>query len=80
MAPVIRGAAEVFCRVLAEVEVRETLYMLRGSYGGVLNERGGQEAEISRFLLASNEDVRLFFVSISTVRGPDGARFEGDPL
>jgi hypothetical protein len=49
---------------VAEFEVRETLYMLRGSYGSVLSERKAQGAEILLFFavfVASNEGVRAFF-------------------
>jgi hypothetical protein len=43
---------------LTRVEVRETLYMLRGSYGSVLREREAQGAENSLFFACRNEDVR----------------------
>jgi hypothetical protein len=46
MAPLFEAPQRGFCRFLTRFEVRETLYMLRGSYGSVLSERGGQEAEI----------------------------------
>jgi hypothetical protein len=77
---------------LTEFEVRETLYRLRGSYGGVLYERGAQGAENLLFF-ASNEDVRLCFVLESVEARasrdsreilfdfePRWAEFEGDPL
>jgi hypothetical protein len=68
-----------FAGFLAVFEVRETLYMLRGSYGSVLSEGGAQGAEISLFFAgfcASNEDVRVQ----GDRRGLRRAEFEGDPL
>jgi hypothetical protein len=81
---------------LAEFEVRETLYMLRGSYGSVLSERRAQGAEILLFFAgfgASNEGVRAFSAcgSFEAQTGRDSreilfyleprwADFAGDPL
>jgi hypothetical protein len=75
MAPLFEAPARLFAVFLAGFEVRETLYMLRGSYVSVLSERGGQGAEILLFFAgfdASNEDVRWFCSSGWTVEAQRG--------
>jgi hypothetical protein len=94
MALLFEASRGVFAVVLARFEVRETLYMLRGSYGSVLNERGGQEAEISRFCSCRTRTFGCFlclFRPFAARTGRDSreilfdvkprwAEFEGDPL
>jgi hypothetical protein len=59
MALLFEASRGVFAVVLARFEVRETLYMLRGSYGSVLNERGAQGAEISLFFAQNSREILL---------------------
>jgi hypothetical protein len=83
MAPLFEGPYRHFAGFIGEFEVRETLYMLRGSYGSVLSERGGQGAEILLFFagfFASNEDVMWVFSRPVGPFRPRSAEFEGDPL
>jgi hypothetical protein len=56
----VRDAVEAFCRSLAECEVRETLYMIRGCYGSVLSERGAQGAENSVLFADVSRRTRTF--------------------
>jgi hypothetical protein len=82
MAPLFEAPARRFAVFLIGFEIRETLYMLRGSDGSVLSDRGGQGAEILLFFAgfgASNEDVRWFLRPVGPLR-PRWAEFEGDPL
>jgi hypothetical protein len=62
MAVLFEAPQRRFAVLSAEFEVRETLYMLRVSYGSVLSKDGAQGAEISLFfavIFASNEDIRV---------------------
>jgi hypothetical protein len=62
MAPLFEAPQKRFAVFLAGFEVRETLYMLRGSYGSVLSEKGGHGAEILLFFArrTAGVDARLF--------------------
>jgi hypothetical protein len=90
MAALLEAPQRRFAVFLAEFEVRETLYMLRGSYGSVLSKDGAQGAEISRFSRVARGRLVVLSRPAGSFEAQTGresreilsrvCRFEGDPL